>query len=163
MVTHPEAPLVSVIMFCRNRATTIRRAIESILGQSYSNWELIIQDGASTDGTREILESYLADARIKLVSEPDAGPFDAMWRAYKRGSGAFFASCLSDEELLPHALEEGVNYLRFNPRAAALLRDVDYTDLAGNVTMRVFGDEFNFMDYMAMQFIVALHSKRSVI
>jgi pentatricopeptide repeat protein len=153
-----ETPLVSVIMFCRNRVCSIRRAVESVLAQSYPNWELIIQDGASTDGTREAIEAYTHDARIKLVSEKDTGPFDAMWRAYRRAQGELFGSCLSDEELYPHALSEGVNYFRFNQSSAAILRDVDYTDITGKVIQRSHGDEFNFLDYLAMQFSLALCS-----
>ena len=52
------APRVSVFMFCRNRVHTIRRSVESVLAQTYPNIEYIIQDGASTDGTLEVLQEY---------------------------------------------------------------------------------------------------------
>src|SRR5574339_194257 len=76
-------PLVSIICFCRNRAQTIRRCIDSVLAQSYTNLEFVVQDGASTDGTLEILKSY-DDPRIKIVSEPDSGPAEAFWRVLNR-------------------------------------------------------------------------------
>ncbi|MEK6755342.1 MAG: glycosyltransferase, partial [Bacteroidota bacterium] len=65
-------PLVSILCPCKNREKTIRRCINSILVQDYPSIEIIVQDGASTDGTLEILQSY--GQRIQLISEPDSGP-----------------------------------------------------------------------------------------
>ncbi len=152
-----ETPLVSVIMFCRNRVHLIRRAIDSILKQSYPHWELIIQDGASTDGTKEVIESY-SDPRIKLVSEPDDGPFDAMWRAYKRCQGEITGSCLSDEELLEHALEEGVNYFLCNPETAAVGRDLFLINQDGTQICRCDSSEFNFLDYLSLHSLFAIQA-----
>ena len=59
-------PLVSVVMPAYNAEIWIKSAIESILAQSYKNWELLILDDASTDATRDIIYSFL-DARIKLI------------------------------------------------------------------------------------------------
>ena len=60
-------PLVSVIIPTYNREATIKRAINSVLGQTYKEVELIIVDDGSTDNTVEIIHSY-RDKRIKLVS-----------------------------------------------------------------------------------------------
>lgn len=125
-------PLVSIFCFCKNRVKTIRRCIDSIVAQDYPNIEIIVQDGASTDGTLEILESY--GDKIDLVSEPDAGAGDAMFRALGRISGEFFGSCLSDEELLPHAVSWAVENLRKYPEAVAIYGDVCITDIDGNIT-----------------------------
>jgi glycosyltransferase involved in cell wall biosynthesis len=67
-------PLVSIFSVVKNRAYTIRRCVESVLSQDYSNIEFIIQDGASTDGTLAILQDYATKypQAIKLVSQPDA-------------------------------------------------------------------------------------------
>ncbi len=152
-----ETPLVSVIMFCRNRVNFIRRAIQSILNQTYLNWEFIIQDGASTDGTREAIESF-SDPRIKLVSEPDSGPFDAMWRAYKRCQGEITGSCLSDEELLPNALAEGVHFFLCNPETAAIVRDLHLIGQDGSMVDRYNSSEFSFLDCLGINTSMALQS-----
>ena len=52
-----QTPLVSIMSFCKNREQTIRRSIDSVLSQSYTNIEFVIQDGASTDGTVGIIRS----------------------------------------------------------------------------------------------------------
>lgn len=72
-----DSPLVSVITVVRNRASHIEETINGVLSQTYANVEYIIVDGASTDGTVDILRRY--DDRIDYwVSEPDAGIYDAM-------------------------------------------------------------------------------------
>src|SRR5690348_9584996 len=109
-------PLISVICFCKDRAAFIRRSVESVLTQSYRNLEFVVQDGASTDGTREILEEYARrDPRVKLVSEPDSGPAEAYWKVMNRCTGDYIATCLSDEELLPGAIEKCVQWFANEP------------------------------------------------
>lgn len=68
---------VTVITVCRNCASTIEATVRSILAQDYPDLEYIVVDGASTDGTLEILRKHL-DRVSRLVSEPDRGVYDAM-------------------------------------------------------------------------------------
>ena len=64
------APLVSVIMPSYNSKKYIKKAIDSVLEQTYSNFELIIVDGNSTDGTLDILDEYKKqDRRIKVIQD----------------------------------------------------------------------------------------------
>src|SRR5260221_14289350 len=76
-------PLVSIICFCKDRSPTIRRCVDSVLTQTYRNIEFVVQDGASTDGTLEILRSYSAP-RLKLVSEKASGPAEGYWKVMQR-------------------------------------------------------------------------------
>ena len=115
-------PLVSIMSFCKDRAPTIRRSIESVLSQSYRNFELVVQDGASTDGTLEILKSY-DDPRIKIVSQKDSGVAEAFWRALNRCQGDIIGTCLSDEELMPGAIEKAVEFFRENRDVGAMTCD----------------------------------------
>ena len=64
--------LVSVILPTFNRANYLTRAIESVLAQSFENWELIIVDNSSTDGTKELLSKFV-DPRIRVVSVQNNG------------------------------------------------------------------------------------------
>ncbi|HUQ20714.1 MAG TPA: glycosyltransferase, partial [Gemmatimonadaceae bacterium] len=73
----PPRPRVSVITVVRNAAEGIEHTIQSVLDQSYDNIEYIVIDGASTDGTTDIIKGY-ADRIDKFVSEPDRGIYDAM-------------------------------------------------------------------------------------
>ncbi len=77
---------VSVITVCFNEREDIGSTLESILRQCGVNVELIVVDGASTDGTVEVLENYRKDVR-EIISEPDKGIFDAMNKGLRVARG----------------------------------------------------------------------------
>src|SRR3954467_9768230 len=105
-MTSTERPLVSIFMFVRNGGKALRRAIDSVMAQTYPNIEFIVQDAVSTDGTLDLLRSY--GDRINLVSELDSGPSEGLWGAMERCNGEIVGSCLADEELMPDAVEQAV-------------------------------------------------------
>ncbi len=148
-MSQDAAPLVSIISFCRNRASMIRRSIESVLNQTYPNIEFVVQDGASTDGTLEILREYAdRDARIKLMSEPDSGPAEAFWKVLQRCQGDIIGTCLSDEELLPEAVKTAVERFKREPKLGAITGDGHITDENGKVIGDFIAGEFDFVGYL---------------
>src|SRR5258706_1590184 len=142
-----DRPLVSIICFCKDRASVIRRCVDSVLAQSYSNIEFVIQDGASTDGTLEILRGY-GDPRMKIVSEKDSGPAEGFWKVLNRCEGDIIGTCLSDEELLPDAVERAVAHFRRAPHLGAITCDGFVTNEEGKVINEFNAGEFNFVDYL---------------
>ncbi len=144
-----EQPLVSIICFCKNRVSFIPRSVESVLNQTYRNIELVVQDGASTDGTLELLKSYAArDPRIKIVSEPDSGPAEAYWKVLHRCTGDYIGTCLSDEELVPGAVEKAVGWFAAAPTVGAFTCDGHTTDADGNITGEFKAGDFDFVAYL---------------
>lgn len=98
-------PYFSLIMPMYNRATTIRRAVESCLSQTFHNFELLITDDASTDESLAIVSSY-NDSRIKVFShKKNSGPCPARNTAIAYARGSWCVMVDSDFALLPHALE----------------------------------------------------------
>lgn len=91
----------SILTPSYNSAKYLERAIKSVQAQSYTNWEHIVIDGASTDGTVEILKSY---PHIQWVWEPDRGQSDAMNKAFIRSSGDAIIYLNADDELKVDAL-----------------------------------------------------------
>ena len=146
-VLENNLPLVSIISFCKDRVATIRRSVDSVLSQSYRNFEFVIQDGASTDGTLEILQGY-DDPRIKIVSEKDSGPAEAFWKVMNRCQGEFIGTCLSDEELLPGAIERAVGHFKADRTVGAITCDGYITDINGNIVNEFNAGEFNLVDYL---------------
>jgi len=144
-----QFPLVSLLMGVKNGADTIRMAMEGLLSQDYPNIEIIVQDGASTDGTTEILRRY--GDRIQLVSEPDIGIGQALRRAMKRMRGEIFMLCMDDEQLLPHAVSWGVRQMTDHPDAAIIYGDKYQTDARGNITDRQPGPEFDFTKMLCLE------------
>jgi len=77
---------ISVITAVYNARDTIADAIESVLAQDYPDVELVVIDGASTDGTKALLESYRDKINV-FVSEPDNGIYDALNKGIKHATG----------------------------------------------------------------------------
>lgn len=92
-------PEFSIITICFNSEKTIERTIISVLSQSYQNFEYIIVDGASTDGTLGIIEKYIEKYpnKIKLISEKDNGIYDAMNKGIRMASGHLIGIVNSDD------------------------------------------------------------------
>lgn len=90
---------ISIITATYNSGKTIRDTLESVLNQSYKNYELIIKDGGSNDNTVEICREYenLFEGRLKVISEPDKGIYDAMNRGIDNASGDIVGILNSDD------------------------------------------------------------------
>jgi len=87
---------LSIITVVYNNKETIKDAINSVLSQTYKNIEYIIIDGASTDGTIEIIQSY-GDEISKFISEPDDGLYDAMNKGVSLATGDVVGILNSDD------------------------------------------------------------------
>ena len=88
---------ITIITVCYNRKATIENAILSVLNQNYCNIEYIIVDGNSTDGTKEIIESY-RDKINQFISEPDKGMYDAINKGLQLATGDIVGLMHSDDE-----------------------------------------------------------------
>lgn len=99
---------ISIITVVWNNKDTIRDAINSVLSQTYKNIEYIIVDGASTDGTVEVVQSYGAKIS-KFVSEPDRGLYDAMNKGIALATGDVVGILNSDDFYIDeHVIEKVV-------------------------------------------------------
>jgi len=130
-------PVVSVILNVRNGAATLREAIDSVLAQSCSDWELIVWDDRSTDNSAAIITGY-RDARIRYHLSPEDVPLGkARADAIRQATGEWIAFLDQDDVWLPRKLESqlalaednvGLIYgrtVRFYP--GGLQRDYDQT------------------------------------
>ena len=89
---------VSIITSCYNRVDTIRGAIDSVLAQDYTNIDYIIVDGASTDGSLEIINEY-REKGVKIISEPDHGMYEAINKGIRMATGDIIGLVHSDDFL----------------------------------------------------------------
>lgn len=91
-------PKLSVITIVYNNVKDIERTMLSVLNQSYPNLQYIIIDGASSDGTMEVINRY-HDRIEKVISEPDKGIYDAMNKGLKEATGDYILFMNSADEL----------------------------------------------------------------
>lgn len=97
----------SVITVCYNSEKTIEKTLKSVLAQTYQNFEYIIIDGKSTDGTMEIIKRYEPEFgdKLRYVSEKDNGIYDAMNKGIAMATGELVGIVNSDDYYEPDALE----------------------------------------------------------
>jgi glycosyltransferase involved in cell wall biosynthesis len=103
-------PQVSIILPTFNRGDTIDRAITSVIEQSFEDWELIVVDDGSTDGTYDIVKDV--DPRVQIIRQANVGCYAARNRGLKISRGEFLTFLDSDDEWLEHFLELTVGYLK---------------------------------------------------
>ena len=108
--------LVSVIMPNYNGERFLAETIESVLAQTYQNWELLITDDCSTDGSVAIASSYAEkDPRVKLfVQEKNSGAAEARNRSLSEAKGKWIAFLDSDDVWLPEKLEKQIAFMEEN-------------------------------------------------
>jgi glycosyltransferase involved in cell wall biosynthesis len=108
-------PLVSIAMPVRNCERTVRRAVNSILRQSLSNWELLLLDDGSTDGTLEIARS-ICDPRIRLFADgQQMGLVPRLNEAVRLAEGNLLARMDGDDVAFPDRLRRQVEFLDEHP------------------------------------------------
>jgi glycosyltransferase involved in cell wall biosynthesis len=103
-------PGISVIIPTYNRAQLVTKAIESVLAQTYHDYEIIVVDDGSTDNTREVLEPYMN--RIKYLYQENLGPSAARNAGIRASRGEWIAFLDSDDRWLPEKLTQQIEYLQ---------------------------------------------------
>lgn len=116
---------ISIVTAVYNRANTVGDALASVQGQSFSVAEHLIQDGGSTDGTLDVVQSRRT-AETSLVSEPDTGIYDAINKGISRATGDVIGLMHSDD-FFAHArvLERIAEFFESND-VAGVYGDLDY-------------------------------------
>jgi glycosyltransferase involved in cell wall biosynthesis len=120
-------PLISVIIPCYNYGNFIKECINSLLFQSYSNWECIIIDDGSTDNSKEIVQSLCAkDNRISYFLQPNSGPTVARNYGLKLAKGEFIQFLDADDLLEKKKLEKQLTIFNQNPDCDIVYGSVKY-------------------------------------
>ena len=124
-------PKISIITAVRNSADTVQNCIKSIRGQSYKNIEHIIIDGASTDGSVEIIKKH-SNSITRIVSEPDKGIYDAMNKGISLASGDIIGILNSDNLYADNDVLSPVAGVLSNPAVDSCYGDLVYSGYAGH-------------------------------
>jgi glycosyltransferase involved in cell wall biosynthesis len=137
-----ELPLISIVTPSLNQGAYLEDTIKSVLNQNYPNFEHIIIDGGSTDGTVDIIRKY--ENRLTYwVSEKDRGQAHAINKGFARAHGEIFSWLNSDDFLLPGAISHIVEMRKKYPTAVAWVGGCYRIDLDGRVLSRVLPKELD--------------------
>jgi glycosyltransferase involved in cell wall biosynthesis len=132
-----KTPEISVILPVFNGATFVRAAIDSVLGQTFTDFELIIINDGSTDDTELIIRSY-TDNRIKYFRQQNTGIGPALVNGIKTATGRYLARMDADDICFPDRIEHQHRYLECNPSAVMVSSAVRYINESGKVIGRSF-------------------------
>lgn len=124
-------PKVTVLMSVYNGEKYLKEAIDSIISQTFTDFEFLIIDDASTDRTPEMLRSY-GDSRIKIITnEENLGLTKSLNKGLALARGKYIARMDADDISHPKRLEKQANYLDENPEIGILGTNVQYIDESG--------------------------------
>jgi len=141
---------VSVVLPCLNGARWISEAVESVLAQTYRNFELLIIDDGSTDNSKEIVTSYLSDERVRYIYQMNRGFSAAVNRGIKEGNGSLIGFIGQDDLWLPSKLGLQVKYFS-NHKNLDLVRSNYYSiDSEGRIIRLVQENVPNFSSRQKM-------------
>lgn len=130
-------PLVSVVIPVYNCAEYIDATVQSILAQTFRDFELVVSDNASTDGTWEALQSYSSDPRVRLTRLPSTIPApDNFNHVTGLAIGEFVKVVCADDVLYPDNLEVLVKELLAHPSALLAVSSRDVIDASGEIVLR---------------------------
>ncbi len=118
----PDCPRVTVVTCGYNGTRTVASAIESILGQAFTDFEYILVDDFSADDTAEIMTRYAErDSRVRVIRSPvNLSPAGALNRALQESSGTYWAVLDQDDISLPGRLERQVEFLNLHAEVGAV-------------------------------------------
>ena len=146
-------PLISIVIPTKNSLPHLKNAIEGIRQQTYRNFELIIQDGGSTDGTLEYLSAIHDLPKIDIRSEPDSGIGQAYNRGISRCNGDYLFLAASDEKLFDDALENLISWHKNYPSAAVIYGGVLLVNQQGETISRFTPEPFDFLKVMKCEVV----------
>ncbi|MBQ6052019.1 MAG: glycosyltransferase family 2 protein [Clostridia bacterium] len=107
--------LVSIVMPSYNTGRYIAATLNSVLSQTYRNWELLIVDDCSTDNTDEVVQQFLSDQRIRYIkNEQNSGAAVSRNRALREAKGKWIAFLDSDDLWIPEKLERQIQFMEKN-------------------------------------------------
>ncbi len=134
-----DKPLISIVTACLNSEKTIESTMESILSQTYQNWEYIIKDGGSNDRTLDIVNSYknrFGD-RLRIIQEKDHGMYEAMNQGVAACNGEMIGIINSDDYYSPNTLElVAEEYARQTSPYLVVIGDMERVSESGELIYR---------------------------
>ncbi|MBQ0786126.1 MAG: glycosyltransferase family 2 protein [Oceanihabitans sp.] len=133
----PEQPLISIIIPTFNRAHLLSETLDSVLAQTYTNWECIVVDDGSTDATEALVETYIKkDARFLFFKRPNThlpGGNGARNYGVKKSNGDYLQWFDSDDLMHPEKLEVQINVLAYSNKMFSVCQTLQFEGTIDNI------------------------------
>ncbi len=145
-------PLISVVMPVYNGAEYLREALDSILAQTFENFEFIILDDGSKDSSMEIAHEY-KDARIRLFTQSNRGLAATLNRGIDLACGKYIARMDQDDISMPKRLEEQVSFMESHPKIGVCGTGAEIIDTHGTHLFNLSFPDSHFLILWSMCFL----------
>lgn len=168
MMNHPR---VSVVMATHNGAQYIAEAIQSVLNQTFSDFELIVIDDGSTDNTSEIVSQFLFDNRIKYFYQKNKGTSAARNKGIEEAKGIYIAFIDQDDIYFPEKIYKTYQYLEKNAVYGMVYTNMHLIDSQGQficewlTKMKFYGEGDIYLNLLSECFFgpIAILVRKSVL
>jgi len=138
--------LLSVITPARNMASYLQYTLDSVAALGIPH-EHVVVDGASNDGTVELLEGR-DDPDLRWISEPDSGQTEAVNKGLRLAKGDLLAWVNADDAYIPGAVDRALDHLLRHPEVGAIFGAVNYVDEHGEVFRTLVPPRFSWRKYL---------------
>jgi glycosyltransferase involved in cell wall biosynthesis len=134
-------PKVSIVIPAYNNVQYIAETLDSVLNQTYDDYEVVIADHSSVDGTKDVIEGYSGHPKLRILSPtPVGGGAQANWnRVSSEAKGTYVKLVCGDDIIAPTALAEQVAAFEEHPTAVLVASQRDLVDSSGDVFMKSRG------------------------
>jgi glycosyltransferase involved in cell wall biosynthesis len=137
---------ISIVTISYNQADFLERAIISVIDQDYHDFEYIVVDPGSTDGSREIVERYSSKID-KIIFEPDEGPADGLNKGFMHATGEVYGFLNSDDVLFMGTLSKVANYFKEHHDIDVVSGDPIVIDDHDRPIRKLYSDRFSLIRY----------------
>lgn len=155
-MNHPE---ITVLMPAYNAQKYICKAIESVLAQTFSNFELLIVNDGSTDDTLQRINAY-TDPRIRVINQENLGVAMALNNGLNNAMTSFIARFDADDICLPQRLEVQYNFMKANPSYSLVGSGVDYIDANQHYVFTHYPEANTYSEILQLDYTICpfIHS-----
>jgi glycosyltransferase involved in cell wall biosynthesis len=136
-----ELPKISIVTLSFNQAPYLREALDSVLSQAYAKLEYIVVDPGSTDGSRDLIDSYFGRIAVKLF-QPDRGPADGLNKGFQLATGDVYGFLNADDVLFPDSLHRVGSFFQAHPECDILMASGCKIDAQGVKLRRYRAHDF---------------------
>lgn len=144
-----KKPKITVITPTYNRARLLPETIESVLNQSFKEFEYYILDDGSTDETKRAVAPYLKDKRVKYLKKKNQGEAETVNFGWSIAKGQYFTQVNSDDPILPELFSEMVRSMDENPSAVVAYPDFYFINENGQIIKREPNRDWRFLEALS--------------
>lgn len=139
-------PKITVITPTYNRSKFIKETIESVLAQDYQDFEYLILDDGSTDETKDVIEPFLKDKRVKYLYHQNQGEAETVNWGWQLAKGEYFTQVNSDDLIAPQLFSDMLKVLEKDKNYVVAYTDFDFIDGKGKRVKKELAKDWNFLE-----------------